>query len=94
MDTCQEVRDDWGCQLTTVDLFILVALTGSVNWWLTDWKLKSYTSNVATLVDINMSIAFVWTAVGLTRRRSINFADTYELPAAESISARHLIHWH
>ena len=36
---------------------------GIVNWWLADRKLKSYSSNVATLVDTGMSIDLVWVAI-------------------------------
>ena len=48
-------------------------------------------SNKSLFHYINISIDFVRTAEGFTQRRSINFADTYELPAPESISTRHLI---
>ena len=72
-------------------LSTLVALTDSENWWLTACNWRSYTSSLATFEVISISIVFVWTSVGFTRSNSISFADTYELPVPESISARHLI---
>jgi len=38
-----------------------------------------------------MSIAFVWTSVGSMQSSLISFVDMDELPAPESMSARHLM---